>query len=542
MSLPTKSAEAHPRGVLAARVARKLIDQHNQAVINDHSVCAKLDGDGTVADADYEAQLTASELEYTGYTPTEDAVVGALGPFPDPGQKIGEELFETLTEQIANRVNDQATIAAKLDADGGVPSAVYGRSAGQVAHLVRNVADNDRANAIARTESGDLLVGTSPVAGGGDPKVLISTDDGQTWRLLNTFTGYDDVAFVFEGEREVLFAGLDHASQAVLYRSNDYGKSWEAVETSTFDGYANFGGALVVSSGVYYVGGGDTDAPVFKSTDAGESWTQLTTLDAVDEAEVRVLLEAADGSIIAGAGGGGQVTIHRSTDEGASWTVEHTDTDHDRLMDGIVTAAGTILLVGQAEAAIANNAFRSTDDGATWAGVATGPTAALQRCIVQGSSGRIYVGDDATQLLRISDDDGASFTDVAFNHFTNATVVTVAVANRNGEVVIGTENATDGAGVQIIPDFEPEPLEALGSSVAGEGELFPGAGGGIHGDLLDALVDLHNHLSVVWHSTCAILDSDSLANADYEAELTAEMLTRRARTGRSRTDEVPIGG
>lgn len=543
MSLPTESVEAYPRGVLAADQVRKLVDEHNQAVQDDHAVCALLDGDATVGDTNYEAQLTALEIDYEGYTPTESAVGSALGPFQDPGQKLGEELFLNVLEQVMARVNDQATIAAKLDGDAGVPSTVYGRSAGQVPHLVRNIVDQDTVSALAKTASGDILAGTTPAGGAGDPEVRISRDGGRTWRLLHAFSGHTEVAFVFEGHREVLFAGLSDASQAVLYVSHDYGRSWEEVDTAAFDGYATFapGGALVTSDGVYYVGGGETDAPVFKSSDGGETWTQLTTLSPNAETEVRVLLEAEDGSIIAGAGGGAEATIHRSTDEGQTWSLVHTQADHDALTDGIVTGAGTLLLVGSAEGTVDNVVIRSTDDGATWATNATGPTNAIQASIVLGESGRIYVGGDAGNQLHFSDDDGATWAAVAFDFFTNDTQIERAIVTDLQQIILATTNATDGAGLYLVPDFEPRVIEALGSADAGDFGLFPGAGGGIHGDLLEELVRIHNHLSVVWHSTTALLDNDGLTETTYEAQLAAEVLARRARTGHVRTDEVPLG-
>ena len=121
MGTAAATKQIYYKGVLAMKVVLELLAQHNQGVKDDHIICAKLDADATVGDTDYEAQLTAKEIPYEGYTPTEAAV----NRLPHPVDLLSEAVLTDLVEQINARITDLRTITAKLDADAGVAGADY---------------------------------------------------------------------------------------------------------------------------------------------------------------------------------------------------------------------------------------------------------------------------------------------------------------------------------------------------------------------------------------------------------------------------------
>lgn len=121
MGTAAATKQIYHKGVLAMKVVLELLAQHNQGVKDDHIICAKLDADATVGDTDYEAQLTAKEIPYEGYTPTETAV----NRLPHPVDLLSEAVLTDLVEQINARITDLRTITAKLDADAGVADADY---------------------------------------------------------------------------------------------------------------------------------------------------------------------------------------------------------------------------------------------------------------------------------------------------------------------------------------------------------------------------------------------------------------------------------
>lgn len=121
MGTAAATKQIYHKGVLDMKVVLELLAQHNQGVKDDHIICAKLDADATVGDTDYEAQLTAKEIPYEGYTPTEAAV----NRLPHPVDLLSEAVLTDLVEQINARITDLRTITAKLDADAGVADADY---------------------------------------------------------------------------------------------------------------------------------------------------------------------------------------------------------------------------------------------------------------------------------------------------------------------------------------------------------------------------------------------------------------------------------
>ena len=115
MGTAAKTATMYPKSALSGAKLHELIMQHNAGVQDDHAICALLDQEGAVADNDYEAQLTALEIPFDGYTPTEAAEPGTNAP-----GFLTERILRQLVKNHNARVDDIRKVVDKLNADAGV--------------------------------------------------------------------------------------------------------------------------------------------------------------------------------------------------------------------------------------------------------------------------------------------------------------------------------------------------------------------------------------------------------------------------------------
>ena len=115
MGTAAKTATMYPKSALSGAKLHELIMQHNAGVQDDHAICALLDQEGGDVDTDYEAQLTALEIPFDGYTPTEAAEPGTNTP-----GFLTEKVMRQLVRQHNARVDDIRKVVDKLNADDGV--------------------------------------------------------------------------------------------------------------------------------------------------------------------------------------------------------------------------------------------------------------------------------------------------------------------------------------------------------------------------------------------------------------------------------------
>lgn len=251
-------------------------------------------------------------------------------------------------------------------------------------------------------------------------KYYIGGADGGVWKTLNGGVSWtpltDDMPSAAIGalavdplDDNIVYAGTGEANYANhcvyglgLYKTTDGGTSWEILAAGAFSGrtfarlmvsptnrdalYAAVGYAGGFPARVAGKGHPGTNGPVgiFKSTDAGATWTHLTNgIPAVAATDVVVdptngnRVFAAIGHIFGDAANG----IYRSLDGGNSWT---------RLAGGLPTGAGRISLAiapsdpNRLYAILANpsdsggggastrGVYRSNDGGNTWVNTNSG--------------------------------------------------------------------------------------------------------------------------------------------------------------------------
>jgi photosystem II stability/assembly factor-like uncharacterized protein len=259
--------------------------------------------------------------------------------------------------------------------------------------------------------SGDTLY-----AGTNGSGVFRSTDNGQSWAMVNTgITGVVTRAFAVTDS--ALFAGTDGG----VYCSTDRGASWIAVDS----GLSGAGGvlSLAASGGNLFAGCG---RGIYLSTDNGTSWNKKRNNTAFS-----LFVRGTD--IFAGTNG-----IIHSTDNGTTWTAA--DSGLNTNVVSSIVASGTNLFAGTY-----NGVFRSSDNGASWAAVNTGLTDTLVSCLAERGP-YLFAGTNAKGIFR-STDSGATWTAADSGSCSNCSVLAFGVfdtlilaSTTLNAVIVSTDN------------------------------------------------------------------------------------------------------
>jgi photosystem II stability/assembly factor-like uncharacterized protein len=138
---------------------------------------------------------------------------------------------------------------------------------------------------------------------------------------------------------------------------------------------------------------------VYRSTDDGNTWTQLNTV--FTTSSVSALAVSPSGFIFSGTDGAG---IFRSTDNGANWARVNTGLTNLTIGSFAFTSSGTIFVSSAA------GIFRSTDNGGSWSptGLTNGGVLAIN------SSGTLFAGT-GIGVYR-STDDGTAWTQIGLSN------------------------------------------------------------------------------------------------------------------------------
>jgi len=183
--------------------------------------------------------------------------------------------------------------------------------------------------------------------------VYDSTNDGASMSVVGNIDHSDQVSVDFtEPSRRTMLSGTHEKAQ--VFRSTDGGRSWVDLSRSlpAGVGYASF--PYVVNASTFLLGTRrGTSAGIFRSSDGGQTW-KLLQQGAVD-GPVAV---TADGHLYWLLAGG--TRLLQSGDSGATWT----ESDHSGPVSGLIALPGNRLA-----ALGAQNVVVSSDRGATWTAV-----------------------------------------------------------------------------------------------------------------------------------------------------------------------------
>ncbi len=244
-----------------------------------------------------------------------------------------------------------------------------------------------------------VLAGSRLVAVGERGHVLLSDDQGKTWRQAKAVPTRSTLTSVCVTDASTLWAA---GHGAVILKSADAGENWALVDGKA-EGPEVLLDIRVQADGHGLAVGGFGAARI--TADGGKTWAPHTLLEG-EEGERHLnhivvseagswLIAAEGGHVLRGTGQGGGVAAKqwkaiKTPYAGSLWT-------------GMPLGGGTLLLGG-----MRGNLVRSSDDGSTWTHQPIPKAGSLTGC-VQLSDGRpLLVGVDGTVL--VGDAAGNSFT------------------------------------------------------------------------------------------------------------------------------------
>ncbi len=236
-----------------------------------------------------------------------------------------------------------------------------------------------------------------------------STDGGATWLELPAFTETPVLAVAIAANG-TMYAGTYNG----LLRSTDNGVNWTLMEVDgqtqnivlTLTAHPTDANTLYVGLNP---GFGEQPSTLWKTTDGGVSWTDITPFYASGLAPTRIGLDPANPSNVYAAYGGSLAAggIFYSPDGGASWYDRRIGLppgqQNNAVWDVAFDASGGVLIAGGLQFGSQQlGVYRSADDGLTWVPLATSGPLSFARAVVVNQAG-ITVGTETDGVYHSGD-------------------------------------------------------------------------------------------------------------------------------------------
>lgn len=530
----TRTVLAYQEGDLSADQLFALIDLHNELVEDTHDFTAAMDLDGGITDTDYEATLTAAEIDHSGYTTAVASpapVKGLFGQFPVG--VVTEELAQVFTEQLDNAIADFSAIVAKLNLDAGVAATNFDTAIKTNNRLVMRltaanaVAAQDGINCFCRIQEkghghGGFLLAAGTPDTGVTPRLMRSLDDGRSWHYWSHFgssiTAIKGIVQV--GERLFLFCNT--AAAALMYVSDDFGKTWEGsapAVTSTV-----FTDALVIPNSDVILAAGSDAGEILRSADGGVTWSVVTVTGPTTINSLGY--SPTTGKVFAC---GDDAILYSSDDDGATFAAEEdfSGGNPDNCIAFLELSNGYWLVTTHDGDGV-DELQVSKDAGDTWeAPLAVAGAQDELGKMIQGPDGTVYIAVGAD--VQVSYDNGTTVESAATGVIfpANDTAISAFGKTRLGEVIVGSTNATDFAGLWLLGTQLPKDADAYGEATTGGGPLLDQYGGGVSGRWLSWVRQSLTRLIECWQAFGAMMDDDvSIAGTAYEAKIAGKILTK----------------
>ena len=304
-----------------------------------------------------------------------------------------------------------------------------------------------------------------------------SVDNGVTWTQLvanapwSARCGHGCVA-AWDGSI-ILMGGFDQVVGNLndVWRSTNQGLTWtQMVVNAGWEGRYYFSCVPMPDGSIVILGGSGVSTmlanDVWRSTDKGSTWTQMTAAAEWSEREFLSSVSLLDGSIVMMGGsdiyGTMMNDVWRSTDKGATWT---------RLTDNawwspryahtsVATPDGTIVMMGGWDTnGLKNDVWKSPDGGSTWMQLTTNGGWAA-RC----SHTSVILPDGSIVLMGGND---PLKNDVWRSTNTQVVMISGQVVQISGQCVF-----TSMSGVSVTASVSGQPVSISGQSVSVSGNVI----------------------------------------------------------------------
>ena len=220
-----------------------------------------------------------------------------------------------------------------------------------------------------------------------------TTNKGTTWAPI--FDGQPDNTFgdiaIFPGDSRIVWAGTGEQNNRQssswgggVYRSSDAGATWTIVGLKESGSIARVLPHPTDGNVAWVAVAGNlwkptTQRGVFKTTDAGKTWTNVLFVDSLTGAN-EIVMDPRDPNVLYAStyqrlrtvygfnGGGPGSALHKSTDGGATWRkIESGLPAGDKGRISIAVArSNPNVVIATVEHQTAGGTYRSEDAGATW--------------------------------------------------------------------------------------------------------------------------------------------------------------------------------
>ncbi len=232
----------------------------------------------------------------------------------------------------------------------------------------------------------------------------------------------DSIVVLVVNSKGYLFAGT---AVNGIYRSTDQGKSW--VELTNGIGRLAPSALLVAKNDFLYLATRGM-AGFYRSTNDGDQWLRPSTT--LRDSNLTVLRTNSRGDLFAGAWLG---TIYRSLDQGDHWTANTNGLARGYITDIAVDSKDYLFT-----AVYGVGIFRTRDNADSWAAVNNGLTESKVRTLTADSSDKLIAGTDNGRIFQ-STDEGDHWTEVFSGEGSSS--VMAFVSAQYGQAFAGTSGA-----------------------------------------------------------------------------------------------------